>query len=149
MEVFLAILAVVGTIFGAVIGAKLNSKYSLESVVKQKFLDAASDFRCSFVDEIRVIKKQPKAFDINKRIELAIGDAIVKHETAMIKFSSHIVGKDTVAFGQAWDEYYDYYAPYHKTPNLDYFADNLEEEIEARELLLSRIYKLFSFAEFN
>ena len=141
-----AIIGIIGTISGAIIGA-LITYFALTWIAKrQEFNRAAAIFRSAFIEEQRLLDPHSTADRVGKSTYDILESAINRHEIAMIRFRPYLRDSERIAFARAWEAYC-----YHEQtdrPFLEqYFDKNLKEKEEKRKLALERIEKLLEFAK--
>lgn len=155
MEMFIGFLyGVCGTLIGG-ISAHFLSK---ERERRAEFNKSAAAFRAAFVEAQRLLDES-KNFDFvanGAETRNVLLDHIVEHEKAKIIFSAYLATSELVSFNETWKEYYsqetrnsecleDYKSIQHKIA----LKNDFQHEKKVRELALSRIGKLLSFAEFK
>jgi hypothetical protein len=103
---------------------------------------AAIRFKEAFVDIKLLLNPKSFAVDTNTKASDAIKDAIVGHEIAMANFEPFVPDSDINKFKLAWNEYAGESKHFEQ-----YSSDNMFENKKRKDLALSRIEKLLSFAK--
>lgn len=154
------IIGVGGTIIGVILAGpvtyyfskvlvKMTHKNAIDLMRRQEFNKAATDFRISFIEEIRFIDRFYAVDRADRDIPEVLAAAADKHETALIIFKDGFLCEpQRTKIEKAWKEYtgeeklmgkytFRQYATYNKFKD----AENIRKDA------LSRINALLKFAE--
>lgn len=153
MEIFLAILGILGTLGGAFLGGKIAYKYSVDLANIQDFNKAANTFRDAFTEEIRLLSSTiENERDLGNSAWIIIKNAFIKHEAAKINFCHFLSGDELIRFEKAWsiyrcEDFRKEADPNEYTGCYASHSDSHDHELEQRNLAKKRIYDLFEFAK--
>lgn len=156
-SVITALLGIVGTLIGVLLGFLLSNHTARQTIKRQEFNKAAADFHTAFIEAQRRLDES-KSFDIlnpdGERVRDILARFIIEHERAMIKFRPYINKSDRTSFDKAWKEYYSQETKHseclgeYKSKNHDIASGiDIQHEDKIRKLALSRIEKLLYFIE--
>ena len=119
---------------------------------RKEFNNAAKEFRASFTDEIKLLKRHCFGDESGNITVHILADAIEKHESAMINFRPHLNRADRCDFDNAWRNYafVENDAGWNMTPdkaiNKYYSYEKTLLEYYMRKLAIARIKLLLTFA---
>lgn len=141
-----AIVGVLATILGALVGAWIAYHFSLELAKRQMFNQAAMQFRAAFTDELtKLTTGSDEPYDVLKNAE-------VRHVSAGFEFRRILTEKERERFDQAWQRYYcadqDPRQPY-----LEKYSEHLSDEQsgipkrERRRTAIDRIEAILRLAQ--
>ena len=141
-----AIVGVLATILGALLGAWITYRFSLELAKRHLFNQAAIQFRTSFVDELtKLTTSSDEPYDILKSAE-------TKHVAAGFAFRWILPQKEQEQFDQIWKRFYcadqDPRMPY-----LEKYSKHLSDEQSGipkgkrRQAAIERIEAILKFAK--
>lgn len=137
------------TLVGLLLGAWVGYYFSIRLMNRQEFNKAATNFRTSFIEEIRFIDRDYAVDRAGKDIPEVLAAAADRHETALIIFKNgYLCENQRAEIEKVWKEYtgedklmgkytFRQYATYGKPKD----AENI------RKRALSRIEKLLEFAD--
>jgi hypothetical protein len=133
LYLFLTIL--VTALFGSIIPRKLKER--------ERFIEAAAEFRTAFIEERRLLDPHSSA----DRASAGSASSIIKnaidcHESAMIRFEPFVCKSKIKKYTKAWREYAGDGRNFE-----EYTGDNFDKKEKGRALALNRINNLLKFTE--
>ncbi len=142
----LSLASFVSLLLGTFIGHRL----ALGRDKRKELYDAGKQFRDAFVEIQRLL-------EINPPINPAVGNEWQKtirlvrkfyndHHSAVVKFEHHLSPRKRTSFRNCWYEYCCYDKQNNCETFSDYESEQMNEELERRQLAISRIKRLLDFA---
>jgi hypothetical protein len=125
------------------LGALLTSVITRKHKERERFNDAAAEFRAAFIEEQRLLDHNSFADRASAgSASSIIKNAIHNHERAMIKFEPFICHSRIEDYKKAW---HDYAGDNNGFPQ--YTGDTAIKKEKGRKLALDRINNLLEFAK--
>ena len=143
------VFTLLGSIVGSVMGAVIGYLVSIRVSDRREFQKAATDFRISFVEEIRFIDRFYTADRASRDIPDVLVAAADKHETALIIFKDgFLCEKQRAEIEKAWKAYTGNDTLMGKHTFKQYATHgNLRDGEKNRKLARDHINELLGFAE--
>lgn len=124
------------------LAALLTSVITRKHKERERFNNAADEFRTTFIEEQRLLSYDSLADRTGTNAHGIIKAAIDRHEIAMIKFKPFVRKTDIEAYEKAWKEYAG------DSKHLEQYSCTRSIEIpEKKKLALERMNTLLKFAE--
>lgn len=159
-QIVSALIAVVGTLLGVLLGGRLSRESSMKAVAasnknaidimqRQEIAKASASFRCVFTKEIRLLSiiHPGHSPEFQNTYEM-LRTAYVRHQNAVIRFEPYLSDPCLTAFKKKWKEYCCYNEKSQQATFSEYKTGvSYDDELHVRDLAISQIKALLKFAD--
>ncbi len=159
-QILSALIAVVGTLLGVLLGGRLSRESSMKAVAasnknaidimqRQEIAKASSSFRCAFTKEIRLLSIiHPNHSPEYQTTYNMLRTAYVRHQKAVIRFEPYLSDPCLTTFKTKWKEYCCYNEQSQQATFSGYKTGvSHNDELRVRNLAVSQIKALLKFAD--